>query len=278
MDTMPAASSPPSVPTLAQTRKARPGIEWASERVFRPAAQRLIDPFARRGVNPAHLVLFHTALGLYAAHSIRRGGRLTPALLLQVKTVLDNLDGQLARSTGQTTETGRYLDTEMDLVVNAALNMALVGRWGLPLTLLQSLILTVDYLWERDYRAARGEEFRAAPAQSRDNPQLLAALKAVYNAYFVPQEKLIGAVFERRLKARVGPAPTQTQRVAYTPQPITGIAANLGLSTQLLALGACLLLGRPRLYAASLPVQAALLVGVQVWREGQVPAEAERGS
>ena len=30
-------------------------------------------------------------------------------------TLLDNLDGQLARATGQTTETGRYLDTEGDL-------------------------------------------------------------------------------------------------------------------------------------------------------------------
>jgi archaetidylinositol phosphate synthase len=282
MGTMPAAASPPfgpdgAAPTLEQTRKARPGIEWASERLFRPLAQRLIPPFARRGVNPAHLVLFHTALGLYAAHSIRRGGRLTPALLLQVKTVLDNLDGQLARATGQTTETGRYLDTEMDLVVNAALNVALVGRWGLPLTLLQSLILTVDYLWERDYRAARGEEFRAAAAQSGDNPQLLAALKAVYAAYFVPQEKVLGAVFERRLAAKAGPTPTQTQRVAYTPQPITGIAANLGLSTQLLALGLCLLLGKPRLYAASLPVQTAVLVGVQLWREGRVEQSVVSG-
>ncbi|UQN07547.1 CDP-alcohol phosphatidyltransferase family protein [Deinococcus sp. QL22] len=282
---MPAASSPPSgpqladsdlaAPTLEQTRKARPGIEWASERIFRPVAQRLIGPFARRGVNPAHLVLFHTALGLYVAHSIRRGGRLTPALLLQVKTVLDNLDGQLARATGQTTETGRYLDTEMDLVVNVALNVALVGRWGIPLTLLQSLILTVDYLWERDYRAARGEEFRASPAQSTDNPQVLAALKAVYAAYFVPQEKLLGTVFERRLTSVTGPAPTQTQRVAYTPQLITGVAANLGLSTQLLALGACLLLGKPRLYAASLPVQAAVLLGAQLWREGQVERSAK---
>jgi archaetidylinositol phosphate synthase len=275
---MPAASSPPPhLPTLEQTRKARPGREWASERVFRPAAQQLIGPLARWGVNPAHLVLFHTALGLYAAHSIRRGGWLTPALLLQVKTVLDAADGQLARATGQTTETGRYLDTEMDLVVNAALNVALVGRWGLPLTLLQSLILSVDYLWERDYRAARGEEFRAAPAQSGDNPHLLAALKAVYAAYFVPQEKLLGAVFQRRLRARTGQPPTQAQQVAYTPQPITGIAANLGLSTQSLALGVCLLLGRPRLYAASLPLQAALLVGVQLWREGRVEGSVESG-
>ncbi|MDB5045894.1 MAG: CDP-alcohol phosphatidyltransferase, partial [Deinococcus sp.] len=250
--------------------KPRPRIEWASELVFRPRAQRLIVPFARRGVNPAHLVLFHTALGLYAAHSIRHGGRLTPALLLQVKTVLDNLDGQLARATGQTTETGRYLDTEMDLVVNAALNLALVGRWGIPLTILQSLILTVDYLWERDYRAARSEEFRAAPAQTGDDPRVLAALKAVYAAYFVPQERLLGAVFERRLVARTGQTPTSAQRVSYTPQIITGVAANLGLSTQLLGLGACLLLGRPRLYPASLLVQAALLVGLQLWREQRV--------
>ena len=46
-------------------------------------------------------------------------------VLLQLKTVLDNADGQLARASGRVTLTGRYLDTEADLVVNAALFAAL---------------------------------------------------------------------------------------------------------------------------------------------------------
>ncbi|MBZ9713488.1 CDP-alcohol phosphatidyltransferase family protein [Deinococcus multiflagellatus] len=225
---------------------------------------------ARRGVNPAHVVLVHTALGLCAAGLIRRGDRLTPALLLQLKTLLDNLDGQLARATGQTTATGRYLDTEMDLVVNAALNVALAGRAGWALTLLQSLILSVDYLWEREYREARGQTFRASPAQGGDHPLVLRALEAVYAAYFTPQERVLGALFEARLRRAAGRLPTTADRRAYTPRAALSLSANLGLSTQLLGLGLCLLAGRPGWYHRSLGLQAAALLGTQLWREARV--------
>ncbi|UBV42248.1 CDP-alcohol phosphatidyltransferase family protein [Deinococcus taeanensis] len=240
--------------------------------MFRPAAQLLVDPLARLNVDPQHVVLFHTALGLHAAHLIGRGDRLTPALLLQLKTLLDNLDGQLARATGRTTETGRYLDTEMDLLVNLALNVAISGRSGLPWTVLQSLILTVDFLWEREYREARGEVFRESPAQAGDHPVVLGALKAVYAAYFVPQERLLHRVFEQRLRRVAGGGVTPADRVAYTSAAVNALSANLGLSTQLALLGACVLLGRPQLYHRSLLVQAAALLGAQVWREQQVRA------
>jgi archaetidylinositol phosphate synthase len=55
--------------------------------------------------------------------------------------------------------------------------------------------------------------------------------------------------------------------VTYTPRLLNVVTANMGLSTQLLALGLCVLAGTPRLYAASLPVQAGVLAGLQLWRE-----------
>ncbi|GHF51880.1 phosphatidylglycerophosphate synthase [Deinococcus metalli] len=241
--------------------------------MFRPLAQTLVPPLARANVNPAHVVLLHTVIGLDAAARIRRGERLAPALLLQLKTVLDGLDGQLARATGRTTETGRYLDTEMDLVVNAALNVAIEGvPAGLALTVLQSVILTVDYLWEREHREARGEVFRDPPAQAGDDPRVLAALRAVYAAYFVPQERVLGRVFAARLRRVAGGAPSARQRQAYTPLAAATVTANLGLSTQFLALGLAVLTGRPQLYTRSLPLQAALLLGTQLWREARVRA------
>lgn len=262
--------------TLAQTRKARPADEWACETVFRPLAQTLVDPAARLGLRPTSVVLFHTGLGLLAAWQIAHGrgfvaSRLTPALLIQLKTVLDNLDGQLARATAQTSETGRYLDSEMDVVVNTALLCAVLGaRKGPAASVLLSLILTTDFLWERDHREARGETFRGAPAQSGDHPRLLLALKAVYNGYFLPQEQLLGGLFGRRLRSAVEGEPDGQDRLAYTPKLLTTVAANLGLSTQMLALGVSVLAGRPGLYAASLPLQAGVLGALQLWREGQV--------
>ncbi len=258
---------PPSPPTHA---KARPAREWVCEGVFRPLAARLVSPLAQRGINPLHVVLAHTALGVGVGVLLRRGHRVTPAVLLQVKTLLDNLDGQLARATGQTTETGRYLDTEGDLLVNAAVLVGLAGWWGVPLTVLQSLILSVDYLWERDHREARGEVFRDPPAQAGDDPRVLAALKRGYALYFTPQERVLGALFEGRLRAAAGGPPTPDDRLAYTPREINVVAVNLGLSTQLLALGLCLTARRPGVYLWSLPAQALLLAGVQGWREGRV--------
>ncbi|ADV68630.1 CDP-alcohol phosphatidyltransferase family protein [Deinococcus maricopensis] len=252
------------------TRKARPASEWAAERMFRPLAQRLLGPVARTRVRPTTVVLGHTLLGVIAARLIARGGTWTPALLLQIKTVLDNLDGQLARATGQTTETGRYLDTNMDVVVNAAVFMAISRRAGLPATVLLSLILTTDFLWERAYREARGEVFRDAPRQTGDHPWVLGALRGAYALYFVPQERLLGALFERRLRQVTGETPTLEDRVAYAPHVITQVASNLGLSTQLALLGGLLAARRPRAYLWSLPAQAALLAGVQLWRERQV--------
>lgn len=252
--------------------KARPAREWASETVFRPLAGRLIPALVRRRVDPLAVVLTHTALGLLAGELLRRGHRLTPALLLQSKSVLDNLDGQLARATGQTTETGRYLDSELDALANAAVLTGLTGRWGPPLTLLLSLILSTDYLWERDHREARGEVFRDPPAQPDTHPHLLRLLRLLYAAYFLPQERVLSALFEERLRRAVGGDPTPADRRAYTPAAVNRVAVNLGLSTQLLALGGALVLRRPRLYLWSLPAQVVLLVGVQLWREQRVRA------
>ena len=79
------------------------------------------------------------------------------ALLVQAKTVLDNADGQLARLTGRASAFGRYLDSAMDLVVNAALFSALGWRSGnAAVALLGFLALTtvlnVNFNVERLYR------------------------------------------------------------------------------------------------------------------------------
>jgi archaetidylinositol phosphate synthase len=269
--------------TLEQTRKARPAKEWTGEHVFRPLAQLLVDPAARSGLKPTTVVMIHTALGLLAAWQLRYGrgfmaSRLSPALLLQLKTVLDGLDGQLARATGQTSEIGRYLDSEMDVVVNAALLCALLGwKKGLAANLLLSLILSADYVWERDHRLARGEVFRPAAAQSADHPALLAALRAVYSIYFLPQEKVLDHIFKARLSAATGGNIGPDDLFTYTPTLLSAVTANLGLATQLLALSAAILAGKPGLYSASLPVQAAVLLGLQVWREGLVRRRQKSG-
>lgn len=170
-----------------------------NEFVYRPLAQLLVPALVRTGVKPETVVLAHTALGLLAAWQVAGGRALTPALLLQVKTVLDNADGQLARATGQTSALGRYLDSEMDLLVNAALLLAIDRRWGAPALVLLQLLLTVDFLLEREYREARGEVFRSEPHENSSSATL-DLLQAVYRFSFEPQEKLLAPVFEARFR------------------------------------------------------------------------------
>jgi phosphatidylglycerophosphate synthase len=101
------------------SRKPRQGTELLCERAFRPLAQ----------VRPPLVVAAACVTGLAAAIELARGQLLAAALLLQLKTVLDNADGQLALLTGGVTALGRYLDSELDLAVDAALFAAL-GWYG----------------------------------------------------------------------------------------------------------------------------------------------------
>ena len=105
---------------VVTANRRRAGRELVLELVFRPLSSALVPGFARLGIAPTALVAANAASGLAAAVAIARGELVVAAVLLQVKTLLDNTDGQLARATGRVTLLGRYLDTEADLVVNAA--------------------------------------------------------------------------------------------------------------------------------------------------------------
>src|SRR5687767_2541880 len=87
--------------------------------IFGPAANALAALLAPLRVPPPAVVLANAAAGLAAAVAIGTEALVAAALLLQLKTLLDNADGRLARATGRATLFGRYLDTEADLVVRS---------------------------------------------------------------------------------------------------------------------------------------------------------------
>src|SRR4051812_30268706 len=139
-------------------RKQKTGYELVCEAVFRPAAQLLVPPLARLRVPPPAVVLANAACALAGAVLIARGQLVGAALLLQLKTLLDNADGQLARTTGRTSAFGRYLDSECDLLTNAAILVALgwtTGRPWLALGAFASLTLALSVNFNLE-RLARG--------------------------------------------------------------------------------------------------------------------------
>ncbi|MGH3001595.1 MAG: CDP-alcohol phosphatidyltransferase family protein [Gaiellaceae bacterium] len=231
---------------LRRSRKHRQGTEVLCELVFRPLAHLVVLALAPLRVPPPAVVLAATGTGLGAALALARGHLLVAAILLQLKTVLDNADGQLARLTGRITVLGRYLDSESDLLVDAALLAALgyvTAEHGLAALgfVVLTLVLAVNFNVERLYRRERGDLSDPMPPATG----VARVLERIYGVVYAPQDRLVERFAERRLE-RAGADPDR--RLAYHDAWTVGAIANFGLSTQMAALGLCLAAGRPAAY------------------------------
>ena len=253
-------------------RKERPGRELVAD-AFRVLADPVVTALLRLGAPPPAVVLVHTAVGLAAAIAIGSGALVVGALLLQLKTLLDNADGQLARASGSVSVLGRYLDTEADLLVNAAVFVALavaIDAWWLAIPAFCALtfLLSVDHNVAALYDEARG---RTAAPLLASGSAVERGLTLVYEAVFAPQDRLVRAFSRRRLDRTLGDEPDDTRReratLAYHDRGTTTVVANLGLSTQLFVLGVCLVLGAPEVYLWLVLASLLLLPVLQLRRE-----------
>jgi hypothetical protein len=199
-------------------------------------------------------VLVHLGLGLVAAAALGAGALLAAALLLQVKTLLDNADGLLARASRQVTLLGRYLDTEADLVVNAGVFAALGAVTGKPWLALAGLLASVLVLGVAFNLAELDREARGhpTPAPPRSGGPVERVLEGGYRLVFGPQDRLVRGFSRRRLQrvldAVSDPARAGTATLAYHDRLTQAYLANTGLSTQLAALGVFLALGIPEAF------------------------------
>jgi archaetidylinositol phosphate synthase len=222
--------------------------------VFRPLAHPLVLVFARLRVPPPVVVAAAGLAGVAAAVELGRGSLVAAALLVQLKTLLDNADGQLARLTGRTSAFGRYLDSEVDLLVNAGLFAALGWRAGqAPLVLAGFLALTS--VLSLNFNAERLS--RAAATEPETGGRATALLRRVYSLVYAPQDRLAESIVVRR------PALTGTFAVS--------LLANLGMSTQLAAFALLMASGHPLAFAwlalAELAVIALVLLPRRVPQE-----------
>jgi archaetidylinositol phosphate synthase len=253
---------------LARSWKPRVVDEFLAERVYRPLAHVVVLALRPLRVPPPAVVLVSAASGIAGAVVLARGNLIVAALLVQVKTVLDNADGQLARLTGRVTVLGRYLDSECDLLVDAALfaalgwyaNAPVVGALGF---LLLTAILSVNFNLERLARAAD-------PRPDPPSRGVTRALERAYAALYGWQDRLVEAFVERRLRGA-----SATARRAYHDRATLAVLANLGMSTQLACFGLALTLGRPLLAVWLLVAQAAVVGLFVVRREGLIRPDSE---
>jgi phosphatidylglycerophosphate synthase len=249
---------------LGRSRKRRHGSELLCEYVFRPTAHLVVLALAPSRVPPPAVAAASGAAGLGAAVELARGHLLAAALLVQLKTVLDNADGQLARLTGRTSAFGRYLDSELDLVVNAALFAALGWTTGRPPAALAGFValtavLSVNFNLERLYAA---EHRRGRPAMPDGGGRATAALRRIYALVYAPQDRLVEAAVERRLRGR-----SRAERLAYHDSTTVSVLANLGMSTQLAVFGVLIAAGRPLDFVWLVLAELGLVAALAVRRE-----------
>ena len=260
---------------MAKAAKERPRSEVIML-VIQPLASMGVEYLAKWRVNPIWVVLTHAVLGLMAALLLAQENTnllWACALLLQLKTLLDNMDGGLARATGQITLMGRYFDTGMDFFVNVALFVALSfygSAWlSLLALILLTLILSLDFNAERLYK-----QVHLAPAKELEPPigapmPIYQFFKGIYTLLFAPQDRLLEALdhgwFKRVARCDYQKAP-QDARLVWSDVFSTATLVNLGLSTQLLILSTCLLLGHPYWYVYSIFLQTAYVMVIQFLR------------
>jgi phosphatidylglycerophosphate synthase len=250
---------------FARSRKRTVAGELVCDHVFRPLAHLVVLALLPLRVSPVAVLLAGTATGLGAALLIASDHLVLAALALQLKTVLDNADGQLARASGRVSVLGRYLDSESDLLVNAVLFAALgyaTGRFALALVafLALTLVLSVDFNLALLARRERGENVCAAPPAEG----IARIFARIYGVVYAPQDRLIERFVESRLaRLRVNRA----ERLAYHDRATLAVLANFGLSTQLAALGLCLVVGQPEAYLWLVLACGVTLVPLAIWRE-----------
>ena len=222
---------------LARSRKARLRQETLCEVVFRPLAHLVVLALAPLRVPPPAVVPASAAFGIAGAVELARGHPVVAALLVQAKTVFDNADGQLALLTGRVTAFGRYLDSECDFLVDAALFVGLGWYTGRPFVaalgfFALTAVLSVNFNVER---LARG-----APIGWDTS-----VLGRVYGLVYGWQDRLA----ERFLRGR---------HDLFT----VGALAQLGMSSQLAAFGICIAVGSPIVYVWILMAQLVFVAGL----------------
>jgi len=208
-----------------RSRKQTSTRELVVEAIYRPVAHLIVLALLPLRVPPPAVVLANFAAGLAAAVAVTRGEYALAAGLLVLKTVLDGADGALARASGRVTAVGRYLDSECDLVVNAALFGALGYLTHRPLLaaaafLASTIVLSLNYNLRR--------LSRCEPARTSGTLDGGGLLRSAYRIVYEPQDRLIERFVRRR---------------RYRPSQRTlALFHNLGLATQHTAVALCLVL------------------------------------
>jgi len=197
--------------------------------------------------------------------------------LLLVKSLLDAVDGSLARARQRPSRVGRFLDSLLDFALNAAVYLAIAWPWarttGSPQPLALALAALLSATWQGSafnyysvaYRLRVGGESTSRLDESGedgmpwDDPRALRLLLALYALVYGWQDRLMAAL-DRWVTPGQPPG-------AYTDRRFLTAVTAMGLGTQLAIIALCSWIGRPlwALYAFVGPFNV-YFVGLMAYR------------
>jgi CDP-L-myo-inositol myo-inositolphosphotransferase len=152
---------------LVSLRKPIDGL--ASRYINRHISLRMSRALMRTRVRPDHVTIFTMALGLGAGVSCALGGwawAMLGVVLLELGSIIDGVDGELARLRYQMSTRGEWLDTLSDdlanvsFIIGATVNLARAGvAWAVPTgaVALGSFVVTQAVQYIRLRRMGRGD-------------------------------------------------------------------------------------------------------------------------
>ncbi len=229
----------------------------------RPIAGLVVNYLKSKPVTPHHVTFSYLFIGLFAAYFFSRGEYwlvLAGAFLIQIKNILDGVDGSLARARYKTSRIGRFLDTNSDFVVNLAVYFAIAigvstaGRNRTDLLSLQMIfwlaggallfgMIQCSYFnyYYVTYRRITGGDTTSRTDErglereggSRKQEVLLQILHKFYLGIYGWQDWLVGMV------------ESLTGKNACPTKGFMTLVTFLGLGTQILFLNIFSLMGKP---------------------------------
>lgn len=246
--------------------------EWIARVFLRPIAHRIVLILYSTRVHSVHVTACFFAIGILAAWLITTGeyaALVFASLLIQLKSILDAVDGQLARARNEPSRVGRFFDSAADFIVGFCLTMALAylarpvtgGRLFLFIGLSAFISCEIQnsfwVYYNVLYRSTvHGktesiiEESHAAIVfpYDEDKRRVLAFLKGFYRIAYGWQDRFIDAL--DRLSRKIAGVGGEASLCWYTDVRFARASGLLGLGTHLSVMSAALVLARPSLYLA----------------------------
>lgn len=96
----------------------------------RPVAVSVVKRLSDTGITPVQITLIFGLCGLFAVYLILNGFYITAGIFLILKSIIDAMDGELARVRKTPSFTGRYLDSVFDIILNFMFVMAVWSVTG----------------------------------------------------------------------------------------------------------------------------------------------------